>query len=145
MVVVSSEGEPAREDQGARRNLAGGDVQVGVDRRGWNGDNLRRRRWSSTTAAVFWRGGSPAVDRRWGNSSRGSRRFSQATCRELGRPEERVPMAIRDCGEGGAHRRDGCSAQGRRWRGWRAARDHGEALGGVVVDRERLWWSAHGE
>jgi hypothetical protein len=57
----------------------------------------------------------------------------------------RVPTATRDGGEGGAQRRDGRSAQGPRWRSWRAARDHGEALGGAVVDQERLWWSAHGE
>jgi hypothetical protein len=75
MVVAGSEGEPARKDQGARRDLAGGDVKVGVDRRGWNDDDPRRRRWSLTTAVVFRRGGSPAVDQRWRNSSRGSRRF----------------------------------------------------------------------
>jgi hypothetical protein len=72
-VAGGGEGEPARKDQGARGNLAGGDVQVGVDRRGWNGGDPRRRRWSATAAAVFRRGGSPAVDQRWGNSSRGSR------------------------------------------------------------------------
>jgi hypothetical protein len=38
------EGEPARKDQGARGNLAGGDVMVGVDRRGWNSDDPRWRR-----------------------------------------------------------------------------------------------------
>jgi hypothetical protein len=52
-----------------------------------------------TTAAVFQRGGSPAVDRRWGNSFRGSRQFSKATWRELGWPEARVPMENRDGGE----------------------------------------------
>jgi hypothetical protein len=61
MVVAGGEGEPAREDQGARGNLAGGDVQVGVDWRGWNGDDLRRRRWSSTMAADSGVG----VHRRW--------------------------------------------------------------------------------
>jgi hypothetical protein len=30
-VVAGGEGEPARKDQGARENLAGGDVQVGID------------------------------------------------------------------------------------------------------------------
>jgi hypothetical protein len=75
-VVAGGEGKPAREDQGARGNLAGGDVMAGVDRRGWNGGDPRRRRWSSTTAAMFQCGGSPVVDRRWGNSSRGSRRFT---------------------------------------------------------------------
>jgi hypothetical protein len=29
--------------------------------------------------------------------------------------------------------------------GWRASRDHGEAVGGAVVDREGLEWFAHGE
>jgi hypothetical protein len=43
MVVAGGEGELARKDQGARGNLAGGAVQVGVDRRGWNNDDLRRR------------------------------------------------------------------------------------------------------
>jgi hypothetical protein len=43
MVVAGSEGEPARKDQGTRGNLAGGDVQVGVDRRGWNDGDLRWR------------------------------------------------------------------------------------------------------
>jgi hypothetical protein len=33
-VVAGGEGEPAREDQGARAVLAGGDVMVGVNRRG---------------------------------------------------------------------------------------------------------------
>jgi hypothetical protein len=50
--------------------------------------------------AVFQHGGSPAVDRRWGNSSRGSRRFIRATWRELGRPEGQVPTATRYGGEG---------------------------------------------
>jgi hypothetical protein len=75
-VVAGDAGEPARKDQGARGNLAGGDVKVGVDRTRWNGGDPRRRRWSLTTGVVFRRGGSPAVDRRWGNSSRGSRRFT---------------------------------------------------------------------
>jgi hypothetical protein len=43
MVVAGSEGELAREDQGACAGLAGGDVMVGVDRRGWNGAEPRRR------------------------------------------------------------------------------------------------------
>jgi hypothetical protein len=33
-VVAGGEGEPARKGQGARADLAGGDVKVGVDRRG---------------------------------------------------------------------------------------------------------------
>jgi hypothetical protein len=53
-------------------------------------------------AAVFRRGGSLAVDRRWGNSSTGSRRFTRATWRELGRPEGWVPTATQDSGEGGS-------------------------------------------
>jgi hypothetical protein len=40
-VVASGEGEQAGEDQGARGNLAGGDVMVGVDRRGWNDGDPR--------------------------------------------------------------------------------------------------------
>jgi hypothetical protein len=50
------------------------------------------------TAAFRW-GGSPAVDRRWGRSFRGSRRFTRGTWRGLGRPEGRVPTATRDGGE----------------------------------------------
>jgi hypothetical protein len=34
MVVAGGEGEPARKDQGTSGNLVGGDVMVGVDRRG---------------------------------------------------------------------------------------------------------------
>jgi hypothetical protein len=64
MVVIGGEGELTRKEQGTRGNLARGDVMVGVDRRGRNGGNLKRRRWSSTTVMVFWRGGSPAVDLR---------------------------------------------------------------------------------
>jgi hypothetical protein len=39
------------------------------------------------------------VDRRWGRSFRGSRRFTRATWRGLGRPEGWVPTATRDGGE----------------------------------------------
>jgi hypothetical protein len=53
MVVDGGEGEPAREDQGTKAVLAGGDVMVGVDRRGWNDDDPRRQRWGLTMAAVF--------------------------------------------------------------------------------------------
>jgi hypothetical protein len=50
-VVANGEGEPARKDLGARAELAGGDVMVGVNQRGWNDDDrgggdgaqLRRR------------------------------------------------------------------------------------------------------
>jgi hypothetical protein len=63
-VVADGEGEPARKDQGVSAGLAGGDVMVGVHRRGWNGGDPKRRRWSLITAAVFQCGGSPAVDRR---------------------------------------------------------------------------------
>jgi hypothetical protein len=36
-------------------------------------------------------------------------------------------------------RRRGCfGAQGRRWRGWRASREQGEAARGVGVDREEV-------
>jgi hypothetical protein len=60
-VVAGGEGETAGEDQGTRAVLARGDVQGGVGRR-WNGGEQRRRRCSSTMAAVFRRDGSPAVD-----------------------------------------------------------------------------------
>jgi hypothetical protein len=42
--------------------------------------------------AAFRRGGSPTVDRRWGRSSRGPRRFTRAAWRGLGWPEGLVPM-----------------------------------------------------
>jgi hypothetical protein len=64
MVVAGGEGELARKDQGMSAGLAGGDVMVGVDRRGWNGGDPKRRQWSSTRAVVFRRDGSPAVARR---------------------------------------------------------------------------------
>jgi hypothetical protein len=75
MVVAGGEGEPAREGQGVSAGLAGDDVMVGVDRRGWKNGDPKRGQQSSATAAVLRRGGSPAADRRWGNSSRGSRWF----------------------------------------------------------------------
>jgi hypothetical protein len=62
--VAGSEGKLARKEQGIRGNLARGDVMVGVDRRGWNGGDPKRLRWSSTTAMVFRHCGSPAVDLR---------------------------------------------------------------------------------
>jgi hypothetical protein len=43
-VVADGEGEPAGEDQGARGNLAGVDVMVGVDWRRWNDSDPRWRR-----------------------------------------------------------------------------------------------------
>jgi hypothetical protein len=43
IVVAGGEGEPARKDQGARAELAGGDEKVGVDRRGCDGDDPRWR------------------------------------------------------------------------------------------------------
>jgi hypothetical protein len=75
MAVAGGKGEQAREDQGTKAILARGDVMVGVDRRGWNGGEPRRRRWRSTTAVVFRCDGSPAVDQRWGNSPRRVRWF----------------------------------------------------------------------
>jgi hypothetical protein len=75
MVVAGGDGEPVRKGQGIRAILDGGDVMVGIDRRGWNDGDLKRRQWSSTTAAVFRHGGSPAVDQRYGKSSMGTRRF----------------------------------------------------------------------
>jgi hypothetical protein len=75
MAVAGGEGEQAREDQGTKAVFARVDVMVGVDRRGWNGGEPKRRRWSSTMAGVFQRDASPAVDQRWGKSSRRVRRF----------------------------------------------------------------------
>jgi hypothetical protein len=49
--------------------------------------------------AVFQRGGSPAVDRRWGRSFRRPRWFTRATWRGLGWPEGLVPTATWDGGE----------------------------------------------
>jgi hypothetical protein len=43
-----------------------------------------------------------------------------------------------------AHRRGGCGAEGRRWRGWRASRDHGEAARGDGVAREGAGRPVHG-
>jgi hypothetical protein len=63
-VVAGGEGELARKEQGTRRNLARGDVMVGVDRRGRNSGDPKRRRWSSTTAMMFRRGGSLVADQR---------------------------------------------------------------------------------
>jgi hypothetical protein len=74
-VVAGGEGEPAREDQGTRAVLVGGDVMVGVNRRGCNDGDPRRRRWSLTAAMVFRRGGSPAVLQRLGRSLREARQF----------------------------------------------------------------------
>jgi hypothetical protein len=48
---------------------------------------------------AFRQGGSPVVDRRWGRSSRGPRRFTRATWQGLGWPEGLVPTATRDGGE----------------------------------------------
>jgi hypothetical protein len=55
-VVTGGEGEPAREDQGARVVLAGGDVMVGVNWRGGTtatrsgGDRAQLRRHCSGVA-----------------------------------------------------------------------------------------------
>jgi hypothetical protein len=49
--------------------------------------------------SAFRQGGSPAVDRSWGRSSRGPRRFTRAAWRGLGWPEGLVPTATRDGGE----------------------------------------------
>jgi hypothetical protein len=43
-MVAGGEVEQARKDQGTSGRLAGGDVMVGVDWRGWNGGNPKRRR-----------------------------------------------------------------------------------------------------
>jgi hypothetical protein len=44
----------------------------------------------------------------------------------------------------GYRRRGGCGAQGRRWKGWRASRELGEAARGVGVDREEAGRAVHG-
>jgi hypothetical protein len=44
----------------------------------------------------------------------------------------------------GGRRRGGCGAQGRRWRGWRASRDQGDAAGGVGVAQEGAGRAVHG-
>jgi hypothetical protein len=49
--------------------------------------------------AAFRQGCSLAVDRRWGRSFRGPRRFTRAAWRGLGWPERLVPTATRDGGE----------------------------------------------
>jgi hypothetical protein len=41
MAVAGSKGGLVRNDQEARADLAGGDVKVGVDWRGWNDDDPR--------------------------------------------------------------------------------------------------------
>jgi hypothetical protein len=59
-VITSGEGEPAREDQGTRAVLAGGDVMVEVNRRGGTtatrscGDRAQLRRRCSSVAAHRW-------------------------------------------------------------------------------------------
>jgi hypothetical protein len=82
-VVAGGKGKPVREDQGVSVGLAGGDVMVGVNRRGKNGDDPKWRRWSSSMAAVFRRGGSPVVVQRLGKNSRGTRRFDSSPWRGL--------------------------------------------------------------
>jgi hypothetical protein len=44
----------------------------------------------------------------------------------------------------GDRRQGGFSARGHRWRGWRASREQGEAVGGVGVDREEAGRAVHG-
>jgi hypothetical protein len=59
-VVAGGEGEPAREDQGARAVLAGGDVMVGVNRRG----EMTMTRSSSDRAQLRRRCSGVAAHRR---------------------------------------------------------------------------------
>jgi hypothetical protein len=51
-VVTGGKGEPARKDQGARADLTGGDVKVGVDRRG-----VERRQPEAAAIALDYGGG----------------------------------------------------------------------------------------
>jgi hypothetical protein len=44
----------------------------------------------------------------------------------------------------GDRQRGGSGAPGRRWRGWRASREQGEAARGVGVDREEAGRAVHG-
>jgi hypothetical protein len=60
-VVAGGEGEPARKDQGARADLAGGDVKVGVDRRG--GTTVTRG--GGDRAGLWWRCSGVVAHRRW--------------------------------------------------------------------------------
>jgi hypothetical protein len=70
-------------------------VKVEVDRRGWNDGDLRWRRWSSITAMVFRRGGSPVAVQRLGRSLRGARWFDGAPWRGLGWSKRQIPTADR--------------------------------------------------
>jgi hypothetical protein len=83
-VVTGGEGSPARKDQGARADLAGGDVKVGVDQRGWNDGDPGWRRWSSTTAVVFQRAGGRRGVGVWSMSCAGVMWFRWCTCRGWG-------------------------------------------------------------
>jgi hypothetical protein len=75
-------GELAEKDQGTRGNLVGGDVMVGVDRRGWNGGDPRRRRWSSMMAAMFRHAGDWRGVGMWSRSCTGVMWFGWYACRE---------------------------------------------------------------
>jgi hypothetical protein len=82
MAVTGGEGEPARKDQGARAELAGGDVMVGVDRRGWNDDD----RGSGDGAQLRRCSGEGAHQRRsrgWGEA-RGSKAVRLSTLARVG-------------------------------------------------------------
>jgi hypothetical protein len=70
--------------RGARANLAGGDVEVGVDRRGWNDDDPRWWRWCSTTTAVFWHAGDQRGVGVWSMSCTEVMWFGWYTCRGQG-------------------------------------------------------------
>jgi hypothetical protein len=71
-------------DQGARADLAGGDVKVGIDRKGWNDDDPRWRRWNSITPAVFRRAGDRRGVGVWSMSCAGVMWFRWYTCRARG-------------------------------------------------------------
>jgi hypothetical protein len=94
------------------------------------------------TAAFRW-GGSPAVDRRWGRSFRGSRRFTRATWRGPGRPEGRVPTTTRD---GDERELDGEVDAGLKGgiEGLVSFTGTSEAAGGAGVDRVEVGRAVHG-
>jgi hypothetical protein len=73
--------DPNKIEIKATRSLAG--LKQGIGRR----------------TVAFRRGGSPVVDRRWGRSSRGPKRFTRAAWRGLGWSEGLVPTGTRDGGE----------------------------------------------
>jgi hypothetical protein len=88
------------------------------------------------------REGNGGVPARWltggGGGASGGRGGSQEPLGEGWSPR-RPDTVARE----GDRRRGGFGAQGRRWRGWRASREHGEAARGVGVDREEVGRTVH--